>query len=98
MRGETWSMKYLVISPGISTHSPHAGRDRSLTHEGLPLAKFQPTLPMRGETSASCSVAYSVKKFQPTLPMRGETIKKDDEERINAISTHSPHAGRDLPK
>jgi len=90
------AMQYLVTSPGISIHSPHAGRDYWGTDTIYSFFSFQSTLPMRGETllSAACKTGHG---FQSTLPMRGETCEWADYPTKVLISIHSPHAGRDMP-
>ena len=50
MRGETAGVYYHQDEIIISIHSPHAGRDPSLSTPPTGTVAFQSTLPMRGET------------------------------------------------
>jgi len=72
MRGETTRRKCSGSIFEISIHSPHAGRDSSLTLHRTGGTIFQSTLPMRGET-ATTYITCRPRLFQSTLPMRGET-------------------------
>ena len=58
------------------------------------VARFQSTLPMRGETNLHLR-NIPRGPFQSTLPMRGETYHTGYVYKYLLISIHSPHAGRD---
>ena len=59
------------------------------------LSRFQLTRPMRG---ATCTIDHSgsPSAFQLTRPMRGATMLTHSVKYGVVISTHTPHAGRDL--
>ena len=57
---------------------------------------FQSSLPLLGETAASCNHSTRVPSFQSTLPLLGETDSNKLSYRKRKISIHSPSAGRDL--
>ena len=61
----------------------------------LEAGTFQLTRPMRGVTDAALSCFRSL-SFQLTRPMRGVTGAQGQGIRQEDISTHTPHAGRDL--
>jgi len=46
----------IIINIVISIHSPHAGRDSRTKLRIAPFARFQSTLPMRGETFSRASL------------------------------------------
>ena len=60
-----------------------------------PLLRFQLTRPMRGATDV-CSQRSASTGFQLTRPMRGATYRQCNLYVKIRISTHTPHAGRDL--
>ena len=83
------------MSPAISIHPPHAGRDANAIGLIASAAVFQSTLPMRGGTwSTATPAADGV--FQSTLPMRGGTPTLVYGINQLVISIHPPHAGRDV--
>ena len=83
MRGETTRRKCSGSIFEISIHSPHAGRDSSLTLHRTGGTIFQSTLPMRGET-ATTYITCRPRLFQSTLPMRGET--RDNATSVQALT------------
>ena len=86
----------ITIRIPISTHSPHPGRDTPFVDLNPYLNRFQPTLPIRGETLKWLLELLAKLLFQPTLPIRGETRLLAFAFAALLISTHSPHPGRDL--
>ena len=80
----------------ISTHTPHARRDRVAVRE-LPMMSisFQLTRLMRGVTATSIGLARRV-RFQLTRLMRGVTKGVVYWVSLREISTHTPHARRDI--
>ena len=95
MRGATKTACNRTQLRGISTHTPHAGRDRAHEPEAVTINKFQLTRPMRGATY-SCSRCTCYGRFQLTRPMRGATQTFRFLWDGHNISTHTPHAGRDF--
>ena len=61
-----------AVRDGISIHAPCTGSDSSALSRGLPLMKFQSTLPARGATNRNDTVDER-QHFQSTLPARGAT-------------------------
>ena len=57
----------------ISTHTPHARRDRGANAVELWFSKFQLTRLMRGVTRSRAAYCRAVRKFQLTRLMRGVT-------------------------
>ena len=57
----------------ISTHAPRTGSDAGATSPDTTTGRFQPTLPARGATPATCRTFCGARRFQPTLPARGAT-------------------------
>ena len=57
----------------VSTHAPLAGSDTRPSWETTPHGTFQPTLPLRGATSAQRTICLR-HLLQPTLPLRGATL------------------------
>ena len=94
MRGAT--MK--IVAPRafwiISTHTPHAGRDRAVSCRSF-FVEFLLTRPMRGATKTTRRHQHDP-QFLLTRPMRGATGRFVITGVRWAISTHTPHAGRDL--
>ena len=95
MRGVTNSGIGLVQLIFISTHTPHARRDIFLKKREKPLNIFQLTRLMRGVT-IDRTVFSSQSEFQLTRLMRGVTEIDSISGRIAQISTHTPHARRDI--
>ena len=58
---------------------------------------FQSTRPSRGETPPGRMLSFSLPLFQSTRPSRGETPAPPMPAAPQAISIHSPLAGRDDP-
>ena len=57
--------------------------------------EFQLTRPMRGATKRQITAHRSL-TFQLTRPMRGATDRDRAQSAEQRISTHAPHAGRDI--
>ena len=79
----------------ISTHAPHAGRDYISRRSAAPLKNFNSRAPC-GARRPSFSFLFFASKFQLTRPMRGATTPAADRAFAPYISTHAPHAGRDI--
>ena len=58
------------------------------------LAKFQSTLPMKGETERK-AMSLIKDQFQSTLPMKGVTKLMQDGVLTDDISIHTPNEGSD---
>ena len=95
MRGVTRRKANAADSDKISTHTPHARRDRNSRRIVRYILGFQLTRLMRGVTSAYASQSRE-RKFQLTRLMRGVTEQDSYFESVNRISTHTPHARRDM--
>ena len=95
MRGVTKSIRSSLLNHTISTHTPHARRDNIRIHAAVVPDKFQLTRLMRGVTKFKTTSACG-SKFQLTRLMRGVTKGIALKENKNIISTHTPHARRDL--
>ena len=95
MRGVTPSVAGKYPTFIISTHTPHARRDTYFSPPNLWNSEFQLTRLMRGVTMALISVK-SKYKFQLTRLMRGVTGWNYHKEIATIISTHTPHARRDI--
>ena len=68
MWGETQVWVLRVDGRSISTHSPRVGRDLFSILASIAFAKFQPTLPVWGETWISPWVVTSRRYFNPLSP------------------------------
>ncbi len=79
----------------ISTHTPHARRDVPCPLPASFGGLFQLTRLMRGVTvSVITTRVYGL--FQLTRLMRGVTVSVDGKYDVVYISTHTPHARRDV--
>ena len=82
---------YLIIS----THTPHAGRDENFMQFYDYLIDFNSHAPC-GARQAIMLPICRMASFQLTRPMRGATRGPHPLRFwVYAISTHTPHAGRD---
>ena len=79
----------------ISTHTPLAGRDVSVSGRYVISAKFLLTRPLRDVTvPESCTARFGL--FLLTRPLRDVTLLGDSYGTgYTPISTHTPLAGRD---
>ena len=71
---------------------------RGATHGIVLFSKpliFLLTRPMRGATISLLFLSATSSEFLLTRPMRGATGGADPDDITIAISTHTPHAGRD---
>ena len=97
MRGVTYAVDSFPVGVLISTHTPHAGRDMNENTTTRAALEFQLTRPMRGVTHYGDIGGRASAAFQLTRPMRGVTpAPAEGTLRVFKISTHTPHAGRDL--
>ena len=80
----------------ISIHAPHAGCDSEQQSRKRLSLRFQSTHPMRGATCKMRLTKLSKLEFQSTHPMRGATAHLGEQEVLNKISIHAPHAGCDI--
>ena len=79
----------------ISTHTPHAGRDKlvfKLNKNGVNFYSHAPC----GARHKLHSPNSSSAGFLLTRPMRGATDETTESLQSFLISTHTPHAGRDV--
>ena len=94
MRGATKEIQANAVAILISTHTPHAGRDRSMTVALESIRNFYSHAPC-GARLELARGASDHGKFLLTRPMRGATRQKKIRQVLGVISTHTPHAGRD---
>ena len=95
MRGATSPRSKLTAFIVISTHTPHAGRDILPIREKLPISNFYSHAPC-GARRTTDRLWDGIKLFLLTRPMRGATRDFADNWIAFQISTHTPHAGRDI--
>ena len=79
---------------GISTHTPHAGRDYSIYSAITRLSNFYSHAPC-GARPGFVPGFCLFERFLLTRPMRGSTLLYLQKSTPEKISTHTPHAGRD---
>ena len=79
----------------ISTHTPHARRDVNVRTFSGRLVLFQLTRLMRGVTISN-HFFFHLSLFQLTRLMRGVTLSFPLCPLVLLISTHTPHARRDV--
>ena len=96
MRGATYPKYMEGDTIIISTHAPHARRDENLGHEKAGHRQFLLTRLMRGATKARHLAGHWLFLFLLTRLMRGATIRRECYDRNFIISTHAPHARRDM--
>ena len=94
MRGATISYLEAQSIFGISTHTPHAGRDKYALFLYLFFNEFLLTRPMRARPAYDLDGVLE-RLFLLTRPMRGATPSTYQRLQRQTISTHTPHAGRD---
>ena len=87
-------LEFFETDKHISTHTPHARRDKQESAKLLTYRTFQLTRLMRGVTPDGHPFNI-MPLFQLTRLMRGVTRLTFDAQIINNISTHTPHARRD---
>ena len=85
----------LRCSRNISTHTPHAGRDSTRRRTVGSLHYFNSHAPC-GARRAVLPPPSIALTFQLTRPMRGATPSVIGFSPYVCISTHTPHAGRDV--
>ena len=95
MRGVTGGRRYGVRGFVISTHTPHARRDQRWKCCRYTKRKFLLTRLMRGVTFHA-AVIRRLCKFLLTRLMRGVTAELERSIADIEISTHTPHARRDI--
>mgnify|MGYP001347474644 CR=1 FL=1 len=93
MRGATYTATSPLKNLLISTHTPHAGRDRKACLSFRSFL-FQLTRPMRGATLTT-SIRGRRGAISTHTPHAGRDSKTVSAPKRNIISTHTPHAGRD---
>ena len=95
MRGATPTVEEDDPNASISTHAPHAGRDRKEKVKMRKDSNFNSRAPCgaRRRIPLHCDFHDG---FQLTRPMRGATAPKVQLVDLLCISTHAPHAGRDF--
>ena len=95
MRGVTYSVIPAHLPPHISTHTPHARRDKQYGNaaEIYDISTHTPHARRDGQNPA---VFRYTGEFLLTRLMRGVTLEDFDELPEIKISTHTPHARRDL--
>ena len=83
-----------VLGDRVSIHAPHEGRD-SVRSTVIPIGRrFNPRAP-RGARPMPRRKGRSYLPFQSTRPTRGATTLADGIARVDAVSIHAPHEGRD---
>ena len=96
MRGVTNKALLLQWYASISTHTPHARRDSLNLLSFECRDRFLLTRLMRGVTDAPSDTPLFYNAFLLTRLMRGVTRIQAEIKRKALISTHTPHARRDL--
>ena len=96
MRGVTNFDVWLSAFIKISTHTPHARRDSTPLYGKYEGVEFQLTRLMRGVTSHESRLQTRFAQFQLTRLMRGVTQCAEALYNVQKISTHTPHARRDI--
>ena len=95
IRGETRQVIYSCGTSGISTHSPHPGRDAGHKRVGQEMQYFNPLSPS-GERPEDWPDNRRRCPISTHSPHPGRDLKKFlCNISISPISTHSPHPGRD---
>ena len=95
MRGATCDLSCSRQSRSVTIPAPHGGRDEA-EHRGVPpAAGFNPRAPC-GARPMTLPFSPSAQRFQSTRPMRGATGRRDEAARLEGVSIHAPHAGRDF--
>ena len=91
--GERHSPRHAAVrSSNFNPRSPHG--ERRMQQKNVSTAMlFQPTLPTRGATWHSCSLALLRWRFQPTLPTRGATHKPGGEAATTRFQPTLPTRG-----
>ena len=95
MRGATLTGVGFHDSTCISTHTPHAGRDIWVFIVNVIHQYFYSHAPCGARPKHAANVLESI-VFLLTRPMRGATYCICNTIYIRSISTHTPHAGRDI--
>ena len=93
MRGVTVVYSVFCYSLMISTHTPHARRDRKCKGGSKAIAISTHTPHARRDTQETKRIFLTL--FQLTRLMRGVTQDSPLETVYLRISTHTPHARRD---
>ena len=96
MRGATRERRNRSIVITISTHAPHAGRDRDFAAPAMPSINFNSRAPCGARLKMNAPVIRA-NPFQLTRPMRGATSCEAGSTSSYGISTHAPHAGELSP-
>ena len=95
MRGATSSPASVWLPHPISIHAPHAGRDPPHNHLLHILAYFNPRAPC-GARPVPCHPALPwPQHFNPRAPCGARLISILEKTKMQDISIHAPHAGRD---
>ena len=94
MRGATSDILQLRVHVLISTHTPHAGRNRHKPGAVPPHNPFQLTRPMRGATGPYIVVGCVDRNFNSHAPCGAQQSLHSFVPYSPDISTHTPHAGR----
>ena len=95
MRGVTTKDYKMIMRSIFQLTRPMRGVTPSAELSNNSLAVFQLTRPMRGVTRFGSKRSVFV-AFQLTRPMRGVTVLPLPINGSRIISTHTPHAGRDI--
>ena len=95
MRGATMTGATSWVDKFISTHTPHAGRDKFAVSLMFGIVDFNSHAPCGARLSAGTIRTANI-TFQLTRPMRGATAVDAQRFFDFYISTHTPHAGRDV--
>ena len=94
LRDVTCTGQQCVVHVGISTHTPLAGRDCSVSSLYICDQSFLLTRPLRDVTRYDTRHERN-NRFLLTRPLRDVTVRRTYYEGITSISTHTPLAGRD---
>ena len=94
-RGATIFLNFGFVVFVISTHTPLAGRDRSVLHP-LPHPQISTHTPLAGRDHHQPPNSASMESFLLTRPSRGATNSHSHKSPCPQISTHTLFAGRDF--
>ena len=85
----------LMAVSRISIHAPHTGRDPKHFMLTEIAKEFQSTRPIRGATHTVAEIAATPAYFNPRAPYGARPPGSGRIRRMQRISIHAPHTGRD---
>ena len=87
-------LRLLKIVAGISTHTPHAGRDRTRLARNIRFNNFYSHAPCGARPKYVVNKSHGI-NFYSHAPCGARPKEWEHRIDFNQISTHTPHAGRD---